>query len=189
MERYEGHLLNWYDTRTLEPLNPRYVSTVDSGNLIAGSVGSGAGMPGCAARADRSDTAGLRGLNDTLPFSKRSAATIPRRWWRCTRCGVCCGGSKEGHELIGRYRMALAPMQKLRESQRWHVSAADERSYWAARLAAELTCWTNTADRYLRWMETLAAPPDSSLSAIGQDAVQLRRRALRQMPSLFGSGG
>jgi len=33
LERYNGHFLNWYDTRTLLPLNPRYVSTVDSGNL------------------------------------------------------------------------------------------------------------------------------------------------------------
>src|SRR5690606_33169763 len=33
LERFEGHLLNWYDTRTLEPLQPAYVSTVDSGNL------------------------------------------------------------------------------------------------------------------------------------------------------------
>jgi cyclic beta-1,2-glucan synthetase len=33
LERHEGHLLNWYDTRTLAPLPPRYVSTVDSGNL------------------------------------------------------------------------------------------------------------------------------------------------------------
>ncbi|MCP4536804.1 MAG: hypothetical protein GY832_06630 [Chloroflexi bacterium] len=30
---YRGHFLNWYDTRTLKPLPPRYVSTVDSGNL------------------------------------------------------------------------------------------------------------------------------------------------------------
>ncbi|HEU4734444.1 MAG TPA: glucoamylase family protein, partial [Kofleriaceae bacterium] len=30
---YRGHIYNWYDTRTLEPLEPRYVSTVDSGNL------------------------------------------------------------------------------------------------------------------------------------------------------------
>ncbi len=35
LERYHGHLLNWYDTRTLQPLAPRYVSTVDSGNLAA----------------------------------------------------------------------------------------------------------------------------------------------------------
>ncbi len=33
LERYQGHFLNWYDTESLAPLTPRYVSTVDSGNL------------------------------------------------------------------------------------------------------------------------------------------------------------
>ncbi len=33
MERHLGHLYNWYDTQTLAPLPPRYLSTVDSGNL------------------------------------------------------------------------------------------------------------------------------------------------------------
>jgi cyclic beta-1,2-glucan synthetase len=33
LKRYRGHLYNWYSTETLEPLLPRYVSTVDSGNL------------------------------------------------------------------------------------------------------------------------------------------------------------
>ena len=33
LPRHRGHFLNWYDTRTGEPLNPQYVSTVDSGNL------------------------------------------------------------------------------------------------------------------------------------------------------------
>ncbi|MEB0138512.1 MULTISPECIES: GH36-type glycosyl hydrolase domain-containing protein [unclassified Undibacterium] len=35
MERYQGHYFNWYDTRTLAPLQPRYISTVDSGNFSA----------------------------------------------------------------------------------------------------------------------------------------------------------
>lgn len=35
LEKWNGHLYNWYDTQTLEPLRPRYVSTVDSGNLCA----------------------------------------------------------------------------------------------------------------------------------------------------------
>jgi cyclic beta-1,2-glucan synthetase len=35
MERHRGHFYNWYDTRDLTPLLPRYVSTVDSGNLAA----------------------------------------------------------------------------------------------------------------------------------------------------------
>jgi cyclic beta-1,2-glucan synthetase len=35
LEQYRGHLLNWYDTRSMQPLTPRYISTVDSGNLAA----------------------------------------------------------------------------------------------------------------------------------------------------------
>ena len=35
LPRYRGHMLNWYDTRTLEPLAPLFVSSVDSGNLLA----------------------------------------------------------------------------------------------------------------------------------------------------------
>ncbi|MEZ5740087.1 MAG: glucoamylase family protein [Burkholderiaceae bacterium] len=33
LEKHQGHLLNWYDTTTLAPLLPKYVSSVDSGNL------------------------------------------------------------------------------------------------------------------------------------------------------------
>ncbi len=35
LAKWNGHLFNWYDTVTGEPLVPRYVSTVDSGNLIS----------------------------------------------------------------------------------------------------------------------------------------------------------
>lgn len=35
LERYRGHFYNWYDTTTLKPLPPRYISSVDSGNLAA----------------------------------------------------------------------------------------------------------------------------------------------------------
>jgi cyclic beta-1,2-glucan synthetase len=35
LERYRGHFYNWYDTRTLKPLPAFYVSSVDSGNLLA----------------------------------------------------------------------------------------------------------------------------------------------------------
>ena len=33
LQRYRGHFYNWYDTRSLQPMHPAYVSTVDSGNL------------------------------------------------------------------------------------------------------------------------------------------------------------
>ena len=34
LKKVNGHYLNWYNTKTKEPLWPRYVSTVDSGNLL-----------------------------------------------------------------------------------------------------------------------------------------------------------
>ena len=33
LERHLGHFYNWYDTQSLQPLHPVYISTVDSGNL------------------------------------------------------------------------------------------------------------------------------------------------------------
>jgi len=34
LEKWNGHLYNWYNTKTLMPLMPRYISTVDSGNFV-----------------------------------------------------------------------------------------------------------------------------------------------------------
>jgi hypothetical protein len=33
LERHQGHFYNWYDTQSLQPLAPHYISSVDSGNL------------------------------------------------------------------------------------------------------------------------------------------------------------
>ena len=34
LEKWNGHLYNWYDVTTTKPLSPRFVSTVDSGNFV-----------------------------------------------------------------------------------------------------------------------------------------------------------
>ena len=34
LSKWNGHLYNWYNTTTLKPLIPRYISTVDSGNFV-----------------------------------------------------------------------------------------------------------------------------------------------------------
>lgn len=38
LEKWNGHLYNWYDIKTKKVFNPRFVSTVDSGNLVASLV-------------------------------------------------------------------------------------------------------------------------------------------------------
>ena len=44
LERHRGHFYNWYETRTLRPLLPLYVSSVDSGNLAGNLLTLGAGL-------------------------------------------------------------------------------------------------------------------------------------------------
>ncbi len=44
LPRFRGHFYNWYDTVTLEPLRPAYVSTVDSGNLAGHLLTLAAGL-------------------------------------------------------------------------------------------------------------------------------------------------
>ena len=44
LERLQGHLYNWYDTVSLAPLEPRYVSTVDSGNLAGALLALAGGL-------------------------------------------------------------------------------------------------------------------------------------------------
>jgi len=41
LPRYRGHFYNWYDTQDLRPLEPSYVSSVDSGNLAGHLIALG----------------------------------------------------------------------------------------------------------------------------------------------------
>ncbi|MEO5763409.1 MAG: glucoamylase family protein [Vicinamibacteria bacterium] len=64
LERHEGHLLNWYDTQSLSPLMPRYVSTVDSGNLAGVLIALGFGLRELAAVIPVRATAEVEGPVD-----------------------------------------------------------------------------------------------------------------------------
>lgn len=82
MERHNGHFYNWYNTRTLEVLAPRYVSTVDSGNLAAALLTLKQACLQASHRPiiDGKLTAGLRDcclrVRDTLPPAMRGAAVM-----------------------------------------------------------------------------------------------------------------
>ncbi len=65
LERYRGHFYNWYDTRTLQPLRPQYVSSVDSGNLAGSLLTLQAGLVELKDQPVLSANA-FQGLQDTL---------------------------------------------------------------------------------------------------------------------------
>ncbi|MHB1530555.1 GH36-type glycosyl hydrolase domain-containing protein [Acidithiobacillus sp.] len=76
LERYRGHFYNWYDTRTLKPLLPQYVSSVDSGNLAGSLLTLQAGL------AELKDQPVLplgafQGLQDTLEVLAEHVPSSP----------------------------------------------------------------------------------------------------------------
>ena len=71
MERHRGHFYNWYDTQTLQPLRPRYVSTVDSGNLAGQLLTLRAGLLALIDAPLLAPT-WLEGVHDTLGVLRES---------------------------------------------------------------------------------------------------------------------
>jgi cyclic beta-1,2-glucan synthetase len=75
LARFRGHFYNWYDTRDLRPLDPRYVSSVDSGNLaghliaLANTLREWRGLPLMDARR-------LAGIADTLGLAREEAGRL-----------------------------------------------------------------------------------------------------------------
>ncbi|WP_343229990.1 glucoamylase family protein [Rhodanobacter sp. DHG33] len=71
LPRYRGHFYNWYDTLSLQPLPPRYVSTVDSGNLAGHLITLRTGLLELA-DAPLFERRQLDGLADTLELLERA---------------------------------------------------------------------------------------------------------------------
>lgn len=76
LESHNGHTLNWFNTRTLKSLEPRYISTVDSGNLAVSlltlSAGCREAAMGSALSPKRWD-----GLEDALHLLCEAVSVLP----------------------------------------------------------------------------------------------------------------
>jgi len=75
LERHRGHFCNWYDTQSLQPLLPIYISTVDSGNLAGHLLTLRAGL---LALPDKKilDERWFDGLSDTLKIIVDAAGGV-----------------------------------------------------------------------------------------------------------------
>jgi cyclic beta-1,2-glucan synthetase len=78
LERFRGHFYNWYDTRDLHPLEPRYVSSVDSGNLAGHLI---AVTNACREMLDAPVVVQgwLSGIEDTLKLSCEATRALEER--------------------------------------------------------------------------------------------------------------
>ncbi len=76
LERFRGHFYNWYDTRTLLPLPPKYISAVDSGNLASSLLTLRAGLNELKHRPVLGPQA-FDGIEDTLLALGSQAVLTP----------------------------------------------------------------------------------------------------------------
>ncbi|HEY3742741.1 MAG TPA: glucoamylase family protein [Bryobacteraceae bacterium] len=182
LERYEGHLLNWYDTQSLAPLPPRYVSTVDSGNLIASLWVLARGANDLAGTPIL-DSA-LEGLADGLEILRGLTGKDPSLAIALETLRTAVREGATGLEEISRLRLAAHFIDQLKQTKRWQAGTGDDKTYWALKLATELQSWCDVVDRYLHWIEVLSEPSDEALFRLGPTFVQLRRDGLKDLPSL-----
>ncbi|MDT8422618.1 MAG: glucoamylase family protein [Desulfuromonadales bacterium] len=158
LERYQGHLLNWYDINTLKPLEPRYVSAVDSGNFLAALWTLDQGLdelfrkPLLSGRvlSGLRDTAGI--LREVAGQSELAATTLVQldELVRKLRVRPAAGGVSI--PLLGR---CTEQLDALLHGINTQTSADGEAFYWGNALAGQLEAWQTLIDSCLGWYEPL----------------------------------
>ncbi len=167
LERYEGHLLNWYDIDSLAPLEPRYVSAVDSGNFLGALWTLQQGLRE-QFNGEIINGEVFLGLHDTARILSRSARD-----------------DRISEELSKDLRILLETLQRppgrtidqlrlLRETRDRAglflpelIAAAppdSETAYWAGCLQREIADWNRMADHYLGWVEILGRKQENELA-------------------------
>src|SRR5260370_14544784 len=153
LKRFEGHLFNWYDLSTLEPLHPRYVSTVDSGNLLASLWTFETSCDELATRP-LLDASALRGIADTLGVMRQIAATIKETEHPPALLRLAELTARQPSNLddsILRLRAARSPAQDLLLF--FHGRKPDLRPYWAQQAGKQVAAWNAVIDNNFRPVE------------------------------------
>ena len=182
MERYRGHLYNWYDTQTLIPLYPLYISSVDSGNFAGHLLTLHSGLEEIVARPVF-EKSFFDGLTDTwgiiLDNIKGGVPPYLQRWRK--QLGSICENldSLSPYELKLRLDMTLGASEKLLNDLR---NDGDESViHWGERLVKQCRDVLEDFCFMLPW----TAEPD--FEEMRQNTAELP--PLKAVPTLLELGG
>jgi cyclic beta-1,2-glucan synthetase len=208
LDRFRGHFYNWYDTRELRPLEPRYVSTVDSGNLaghllvlaeacrrlaacplleaqaLAG-IGDAVALIRAAAPASagrRTQTVTRRQLDEALAAVTAALEPVPgspAEW--AARLQEIAGGL---HAAVDVARALVGEQQRGADAGAWEEVLA-----WAELAQATVASHRRDLDELLSWASGGAATAVAEASGCGPGGQGNRSgpalaRLLATMPSL-----
>ncbi|MDE2368268.1 MAG: cyclic beta 1-2 glucan synthetase [Burkholderiales bacterium] len=180
LERHRGHWLNWYDTETLQPLRPAYVSTVDSGNLAGHLLTLRAGLARLADAPPPGDAL-FAGLGDTLQLLEQALgsgddrAPLDRAWALLAELRDGAAPTPDARlaawlALTQRAERLLAGLPSPASDA---VPAAEAR-YWA--LAMQRQCLAAVHE-----LQALSMP-----TATSTDALQVQSDELRELAERIG---
>jgi hypothetical protein len=157
MPSYRGHFFNWYETSTRRPLTPKYVSTVDSGNLAASLATL---RQGCLLLLqepilDQGVLEGLRDhvmrLRDEVPYESRNFAKMKLfgsllRQLECEPKDLFFWEAvlTESRELVDRIKAALVSVHARTHSV--------ELRYWEDRLSERMQAALDQLYRLAPWL-------------------------------------
>jgi cyclic beta-1,2-glucan synthetase len=214
LEKYEGHLLNWYDLITLEPLTPRYVSTVDSGNFLASLWTLEQGIRDLGDEPILGPVA-FRGLADTvrvlLKAMERAKLGGEQRRDAAVLENLLNHEPKSLKSAMGRLGRAKGPAENLAVALELEadtgaeqtgnveevVDSVAEAAYWARQLETQVSAWLEVVDIYLSWLRELYDLNQEELVALLGEKAQselleqslapsMRQLAAEKVPYLHG---
>jgi cyclic beta-1,2-glucan synthetase len=185
LERYEGHLLNWYDLKTLAPLEPRYVSAVDSGNLLTCLWTLDQGL---TELLDHSllNTGFTEGLLDTVEVLARELKTEQPdiRFPELVRMKDLL--HRDPTRLVDRIQIVsdmLSTALKLADHLRENAGLETGAAYWARQVERMCSARIDLIDRYLGWVEIIDEQQEW-IESLDGDVRREIRSALQEAPSL-----
>ena len=176
LDRYRGHFYNWYETRHLRPLEPRYVSTVDSGNLAVSLIAFAETLREASSHAELeaqrwTGLGDLFGLLDEACESLGGTAELRAVIADCReRCGARANadagpGADDEIALLGWLRERALPMIE-GEAE----SVADHVSDTLAEELRDLFAWLDRLLHHVNEMERDMGAADELAAELKQQA-------------------
>lgn len=163
LPRHRGHFFNWYETSTRSPLTPRYVSSVDSGNLAASLATLRQGLLMLAKQpiVEQGILDGLRDhvlrVRDEVPYESRTFSTMKLfgsllRQLECQPADLFYWEAvlTESRDLVERVRTAL-----IRVQARAHSA---ELAYWEERLSERMDAALTQLYQFAPWLTPACEP-------------------------------
>jgi cyclic beta-1,2-glucan synthetase len=157
LERFKGHLFNWYDTESLLPLRPRYISTVDSGNFTGHLLTLRQGLIALLYTPILSGSLyyGLRTTAEILrDLLKAKHNVIIERFIELLDYEINTGN----HSIHVHYKLLDELILLLNEFKEQHIEDSPDLMNWTEKLSLQLHNIRDDLMQLMPWLDLYPAP-------------------------------